>query len=122
MLSTEDEDTPSPSPNPAILQQQKPPPPAQPSTKSLEDMQKWVYTDPRGELQGMGNTGWLCLYGEEVTTSHDIVYTHVGPFTNQEMADWFAAGYFTMDLKVRRASDVMFLPLGTYIIIISCYR
>ena len=35
-----------------------------------------------------------------------------GPFSNQEMADWFAAGFFTMDLNIQRVCDATVLPLG----------
>ena len=35
-----------------------------------------------------------------------------GPFTSGEMKEWFDAGYFTMDLMVRRACDSHMLPLG----------
>ncbi|KAH1165231.1 hypothetical protein KIL84_022790 [Mauremys mutica] len=51
-----------------------------------EAMQKWYYKDPQGEIQG--------------------------PFSNQEMAEWFQAGYFTMSLLVKRACDENFQPLG----------
>ncbi|XP_064142613.1 GRB10-interacting GYF protein 2 isoform X1 [Loxodonta africana] len=51
-----------------------------------EAMQKWYYKDPQGEVQG--------------------------PFNNQEMAEWFQAGYFTMSLLVKRACDESFQPLG----------
>ncbi|XP_050164498.1 GRB10-interacting GYF protein 2 isoform X7 [Myiozetetes cayanensis] len=51
-----------------------------------EAMQKWYYKDPQGEIQG--------------------------PFSNQEMAEWFQAGYFTMSLLVKRACDETFQPLG----------
>ncbi|XP_065700365.1 GRB10-interacting GYF protein 2 isoform X7 [Patagioenas fasciata] len=51
-----------------------------------EAMQKWYYKDPQGEIQG--------------------------PFSNQEMAEWFQAGYFTMSLLVKRACDDTFQPLG----------
>ncbi|XP_037765365.1 GRB10-interacting GYF protein 2 isoform X10 [Chelonia mydas] len=51
-----------------------------------EAMQKWYYKDPQGEIQG--------------------------PFSNQEMAEWFQAGYFTMSLLVKRACDESFQPLG----------
>ncbi|XP_020643017.3 GRB10-interacting GYF protein 2 isoform X1 [Pogona vitticeps] len=51
-----------------------------------EAMQKWFYKDPQGEIQG--------------------------PFSNQEMAEWFQAGYFTMSLLVKRACDESFQPLG----------
>lgn len=35
-----------------------------------------------------------------------------GPFSNQEMAEWFQAGYFTMSLLVKRGCDEVFQPLG----------
>ncbi|XP_051553277.1 GRB10-interacting GYF protein 2-like isoform X4 [Myxocyprinus asiaticus] len=47
---------------------------------------KWFYKDPQGEIQG--------------------------PFSNQEMSEWFQAGYFTMTLQVKRGCDEMFQPLG----------
>uniref|UniRef100_A0A8C2IAP2 GRB10 interacting GYF protein 2 n=1 Tax=Cyprinus carpio TaxID=7962 RepID=A0A8C2IAP2_CYPCA len=47
---------------------------------------KWFYKDPQGEIQG--------------------------PFNNQEMSEWFQAGYFTMTLQVKRGCDEMFQPLG----------
>ncbi|MGH0136177.1 UNVERIFIED_CONTAM: hypothetical protein FKN15_059736 [Acipenser sinensis] len=50
---------------------------------------KWFYKDPQGEIQG--------------------------PFTNQEMAEWFQAGYFTMTLLVKRGCDEVFQPLGEII-------
>ncbi|XP_028833705.1 GRB10-interacting GYF protein 2 isoform X2 [Denticeps clupeoides] len=50
---------------------------------------KWFYKDPQGEIQG--------------------------PFSNQEMTDWFQAGYFTMTLLVKRGCDEVFQPLGEII-------
>uniref|UniRef100_A0A3Q3AK25 GRB10 interacting GYF protein 2 n=1 Tax=Kryptolebias marmoratus TaxID=37003 RepID=A0A3Q3AK25_KRYMA len=47
---------------------------------------KWFYKDPQGEIQG--------------------------PFSNQEMSEWFQAGYFTMSLLVKRGCDEVFQPLG----------
>ncbi|XP_068196771.1 GRB10-interacting GYF protein 2 [Antennarius striatus] len=47
---------------------------------------KWFYKDPQGEVQG--------------------------PFSNQEMTEWFQAGYFTMSLLVKRGCDEVFQPLG----------
>lgn len=41
-----------------------------------------------------------------------IVCAILGPFSNQEMAEWFQAGYFTMSLLVKRACDESFQPLG----------
>lgn len=38
-----------------------------------------------------------------------------GPFSNQEMAEWFQAGYFTMSLLVKRGCDEVFQPLGEII-------
>ena len=51
-----------------------------------QDMTKWLYKDPQGEIQG--------------------------PFSSGDMKKWYEAGYFTMDLMVRRAPDAIFLPLG----------
>uniref|UniRef100_A0A4W6DLX7 GRB10 interacting GYF protein 2 n=1 Tax=Lates calcarifer TaxID=8187 RepID=A0A4W6DLX7_LATCA len=47
---------------------------------------KWFYKDPQGEIQG--------------------------PFSNQEMTEWFQAGYFTVSLLVKRGCDEVFQPLG----------
>ncbi|XP_037538150.1 GRB10-interacting GYF protein 2 isoform X2 [Nematolebias whitei] len=47
---------------------------------------KWFYKDPQGEIQG--------------------------PFNNQEMSEWFQAGYFTMSLLVKRGCDEVFQALG----------
>ncbi|XP_048776485.1 GRB10-interacting GYF protein 2-like isoform X2 [Ostrea edulis] len=54
-----------------------------------ENSQKWFYRDPQGDTQG--------------------------PFASNEMAEWFSAGYFTMDLYVRRGCDDKFSPLGELI-------
>ena len=51
-----------------------------------EDALKWFYRDPQNEIQG--------------------------PFTPHEMYDWFTAGYFAMDLLVRRGCDEYFTQLG----------
>ncbi|CAL1545912.1 unnamed protein product [Lymnaea stagnalis] len=56
---------------------------------SHEDANKWFYKDPQGEVQG--------------------------PFTNDEMAQWFSAGYFTMSLIVKRGCDDTYKPLGELI-------
>lgn len=53
---------------------------------SHEDALKWFYRDPQNEIQG--------------------------PFTPHEMYDWFTAGYFAMDLLVRRGCDEYFTQLG----------
>ncbi|KAL8177013.1 UNVERIFIED_CONTAM: hypothetical protein K2H54_040830, partial [Gekko kuhli] len=53
---------------------------------SHEAAMKWFYKDPQGEIQG--------------------------PFTTQEMAEWFQAGYFTMSLLVKRGCDEGFQPLA----------
>ena len=51
VLSTEDEDTPSPSPKLLMAQ---PLPPIPPTTvNTVKDMERWLYNDPRGELQGL---------------------------------------------------------------------
>ncbi|XP_028155710.2 GRB10-interacting GYF protein 2 isoform X2 [Diabrotica virgifera virgifera] len=52
-------------------------------------LDKWFYQDPQGQMQG--------------------------PFSNMEMAEWFKAGYFSNQLKVRRACDERFVLLGDLI-------
>ncbi|XP_065187643.1 GRB10-interacting GYF protein 2-like isoform X5 [Sycon ciliatum] len=47
---------------------------------------EWLYRDPQGLVQG--------------------------PFSSTDMQDWFSAGYFTMNLLVRRTCDQIFTPLG----------
>lgn len=47
-----------------------------------DDLDSWFYKDPQGTLQG--------------------------PFSSQEMAEWFGAGYFTMNLLVRRGRSAAF--------------
>ena len=47
---------------------------------------KWLYLDPQNQIQGT--------------------------FTSEEMAAWFAAGYFTLTLMIKRGCDDQFLPLG----------
>ena len=39
----------------------------------------------------------------------------LGPFFSTEMAEWFSAGYFTMNLLVKRGCDDIFQPLGELI-------
>lgn len=41
-----------------------------------------------------------------------------GPFTSNEMAEWFSAGYFTMNLQVKRGCDEKISPLGLYLLFI----
>ncbi|XP_061588295.1 GRB10-interacting GYF protein 2 isoform X3 [Cololabis saira] len=69
---------------PAAKASEKPKPAALPLTH--EAALKWFYKDPQGEIQG--------------------------PFANQEMSEWFQAGYFTMSLLVKRGCDEVFQPLG----------
>nr|XP_022340594.1 GRB10-interacting GYF protein 2-like isoform X2 [Crassostrea virginica] len=73
-----------------------PPPPGVPQASPSvavpmdhENSLKWFYRDPQGDTQG--------------------------PFASNEMAEWFSAGYFTMDLYVRRGCDDKFSPLGELI-------
>jgi GYF domain len=46
----------------------------------------WFYRDPQGDTQG--------------------------PFTAQDMSEWYKAGYFRESLMVRRSIDGAFMPLG----------
>ncbi|CAH1173798.1 unnamed protein product [Phaedon cochleariae] len=50
---------------------------------------KWFYQDPQGHMQG--------------------------PFSHLEMAEWYKAGYFSNQLKVRRPCDERFFLLGELI-------
>jgi PERQ amino acid-rich with GYF domain-containing protein len=50
------------------------------------DADKWFYLDPQNEIQG--------------------------PFTAEQMAGWFAAGYFSLSLMIKRGCDEKFVPLG----------
>ncbi|XP_041377891.1 GRB10-interacting GYF protein 2-like isoform X2 [Gigantopelta aegis] len=56
---------------------------------SVELAVQWFYRDPQGDTQG--------------------------PFTPDEMAQWFSAGYFTMNLLVKRGCDERFQQLGELI-------
>lgn len=38
----------------------------------------------------------------------------VGPFSSGEMAEWFSAGYFSMNLVVKQGADECFVPLGEF--------
>lgn len=49
-------------------------------------LEKWYYRDPQGDCQG--------------------------PFTANEMTDWYKAGYFTAGLLVRRQYDERYITLG----------
>lgn len=53
------------------------------TSSSLTD---WFYLDPQGDTQG--------------------------PFTAQDMSEWYKAGYFQESLMVRRSNDGAFIPLG----------
>ncbi|KAF7270533.1 GIGYF family protein Gyf isoform X2 [Rhynchophorus ferrugineus] len=59
-----------------------PPPP----NLSVPGQEKWFYQDPQGQMQG--------------------------PFTAMEMTEWYKAGYFGQDLKIRRQCDERFCLLG----------
>ncbi|XP_060073725.1 GRB10-interacting GYF protein 2-like isoform X2 [Ylistrum balloti] len=59
------------------------------SSQEDENTKKWFYLDPQGDVQG--------------------------PFASSEMAEWFSAGYFTMNLKVKRGCDDRYSPLGELI-------
>uniref|UniRef100_A0A8C1KM53 GRB10 interacting GYF protein 1a n=1 Tax=Cyprinus carpio TaxID=7962 RepID=A0A8C1KM53_CYPCA len=56
---------------------------------SHDSAMKWFYKDPQGEIQG--------------------------PFSTVEMCEWFQAGYFAMNLLVKRGCDEGFQPLGDVI-------
>ncbi|KAG8523761.1 GRB10-interacting GYF protein 1 [Galemys pyrenaicus] len=82
---------------------------------------KWFYKDPQGEIQGACGE-WVSL-GQHRSRSEFLWSTSLttvfsagpGPFTTQEMAEWFQAGYFSMALLVKRGCDEGFQPLGEVI-------
>ena len=50
------------------------------------DADRWFYLDPQNQIQGS--------------------------FSSEQMAGWFAAGYFRLDLMIKRGRDEKFTPLG----------
>ncbi|KPM07398.1 GYF domain-containing protein [Sarcoptes scabiei] len=58
-------------------------------TKSSFPINKWFYCDPQGQTQG--------------------------PFSDQEMYDWYNEKYFSPELLVKRANDADFIKLGDLI-------
>ena len=50
------------------------------------DADKWFYLDPQNNVQG--------------------------PFNSEQMAAWCAAGYFSLNLQMKRGSDEKFVPFG----------
>ena len=57
------------------------------------------------EASKMANDFWLYL---------DPTGATQGPFSTEDMHDWFLEGHFTEDLKVRRAGDDTFEALSTF--------
>ncbi|KAG0213854.1 hypothetical protein BGX31_001188 [Mortierella sp. GBA43] len=53
------------------------------------ELSKWLYRDPSGSIQG--------------------------PFSSEEMHEWFKGGFFTADLLIKREHDSSFEPLGAMI-------
>ncbi|KAF9195350.1 hypothetical protein BGZ50_004726 [Haplosporangium sp. Z 11] len=63
---------------------------AEPPLESLPtELSKWLYRDPSGSIQG--------------------------PFSSEDMQEWFNGGFFTADLLVKREQDPTFEPLGALI-------
>lgn len=90
---------------------------------------KWFYKDPQGEIQGArgewGHAGGAAMGSGTPSLSFRVPLAYLsdhsplsacpGPFTTQEMAEWFQAGYFSMALLVKRGCDEGFQPLGEVI-------
>ena len=51
-----------------------------------QDADRWFYLDPQNQIQGS--------------------------FSSEQMAGWFAAGYFSLNLMIKRGRDEKFSPLG----------
>ena len=105
----------------AVKTSEKPKPSGLPLTH--EAALKWFYKDPQGEIQG--ETGrrsdrfdmlklWFIFCNGSTSPSESLLLLFLcsGPFSNQEMAEWFQAGYFTMSLLVKRGCDEVFQALG----------
>lgn len=61
-------------------------PTAQQRQMVMPDRMRWVYRDPRGNVQG--------------------------PWSGLEMHDWFKAGFFTAELQVKKVEDAEYEPLA----------
>lgn len=78
---------------------------------------KWFYKDPQGEIQGETCSIYV-MYARAksnrpVSTEPLLLSgASSGPFSNQEMTEWFQAGYFPVSLLVKRGCDEIFQPLG----------
>ncbi|CAG8570826.1 10207_t:CDS:2 [Rhizophagus irregularis] len=59
------------------------------SRKVTSEQYKWMYRDPSGNIQG--------------------------PFSSQEMNEWYKGGFFVHSLLVKRVEDTTFEPLGVLI-------
>ncbi|KAF9174569.1 hypothetical protein BGX20_010797 [Mortierella sp. AD010] len=65
-------------------------PPSDPVFDSAPvELSKWLYRDPTGSIQG--------------------------PFSSEEMHEWYKGGFFSPDLLVKREQDPTFEPLGSLI-------
>ena len=71
---------------PQIPQQQQPPVNHVPPPLSSASFSTWLYRDPQGSVQG--------------------------PFATHEMAQWYAQGYFSGGLLLRRECDSAFITLA----------
>ncbi|CAG8840015.1 13423_t:CDS:2, partial [Racocetra persica] len=58
-------------------------------SRKQSEQSKWLYRDPSGNIQG--------------------------PFSSQEMNDWYKGGFFVLSLLVKRVEDTTFEPLGALI-------
>jgi hypothetical protein len=43
------------------------------------------------------------------------IWIELGPFTTEQMTDWYKKNFFTEDLPIRRGKDIMFDPLNRYL-------
>lgn len=88
----------------------------------VRESEKWFYRDPQGQVQGTiflaqsaisffnsnGDPQILLLCN--VLTNYDFI-SLTGPFSSEEMSEWFRLGYFNLNLLVRRAKDERFSQL-----------
>jgi PERQ amino acid-rich with GYF domain-containing protein len=85
------------------------------SLQQTSAAEKWYYRDPQGEVQGGFHPVWtICGVSSSL---FKILKLHIviGPFLSGEMAEWFRAGYFTVNLLVKRSCDDRYSQLGDLI-------
>lgn len=79
----------------------------------VREPEKWFYRDPQGQVQGTfdENLEQVAKFLLFVLKTYLTMYSSLGPFSSEEMSEWFRLGYFNLNLLVRRSKDERFSPL-----------